>query len=145
MEEHAPARQEVGPPKPPADAKYLLIVCGMLLLIVVLLSVLWIRERRTSNDLRSQLGAYKTQFQRMAVSGQLAQRFAAQSGGQARPLDRDQLAAETVTYNGQPRTVLLVGAAAGRRMGLLPGDVIEVSMPPATAPTTAPATRTEPQ
>jgi len=58
----------------------------------------------------------------------------------ARALQRDDLPAEVITWNGQPRTVLSVSAAAGQRLGLWPGDVIVVAPPPASGPATQPAT-----
>jgi len=144
MEENAATPAEPGAPKLPADAKYLLIVCGLLLMIVILLAVLWIRERRTTNDLRFRVDGMSALLQRQTLGGQIGQLLGVQAGPPSQPLRRDELATEVVTYDGRPRTVMLVGAAAGRRIGLLPGDVIAVSQPPAKMPTTEPETRPAP-
>ena len=58
----------------------------------------------------------------------------ASRGPTTRPLAREDLPTETVTWNGRPRTVLRVSASAGRRLGLAPGDAVVVSEPPAGAP-----------
>jgi len=140
MEEQTPAQPQPKSSSAPADTKYLLIVCGLMMAIVILLSVLWIRERRITNDLRRTVQGLELQFQRMAIGGQLGKLFAPQGeSSQAKPIQRLDLPAETVTWNGTSQTVLLVGAAAGQRIGLEPGDVVRICLPPATAPATKPA------
>ena len=135
MEETKPGQQ------PASDVKYMLIVSGLLMGIVILLSVLWMRERRNVASLNAQLEVAG----RGAITGQLssndmARLFAGRQMPQARALQRDDLPAETVTWNGKPRTVLRISASAGERMGLRPGDVVLVSPAPASMPTTQPAT-----
>ncbi len=131
MENTAPDKQ------PASDAKYMLIVSGLLMGIVILLSVLWMRERRNVASLNAQLrvasrGAITGQFS----SNDMTRMFAGRQMPQARPLQREDLPAETVKWNGQPRTILRVSASAGQRMGLRPGDVVLVTSPPASAPAT---------
>ena len=139
-ESNVPNPTDLPPQTPPgADTKYLLVVCGLLMCIVILLSVLWIRERRNSSMLAQQLQQARKQNIAGSLQGQLARLVAGQSAAGARPLQREDLPAETVTWNGQPRTILHISAAAGNRIGLEPGDVVAVSQPPATAPTTQPA------
>jgi len=75
------------------------------------------------------------------LKGALANMLAGQAEPQSRALQRDDLPAQTVTWNGQPRTVLSVSAAAGQRLGLRPGDVIVVAPPPATGPAAQPTTQ----
>jgi hypothetical protein len=129
-------------PKPTpgnSDAKYLLVVAGLMMTIVILLSVLWIRERRNVAILQGELALARRSSARVDLQGELARMLAARAEPQARALQRDDLPAQTVTWNGQPRTVLSVSAAAGKRLGLEPGDVIVVAPPPATEPATRPA------
>lgn len=137
MEDNTATPQQ-GHDKAPAqqsDARYLLVVCGLLLLIIILLSYLWIKEKRTNGVLVRRVEAM-SQLQTMANRGQLERFLAAQNGASATPLDRGELATRVVDFDGESRTVMLVGAAAGRRIGLQPGDVIVVSPPPTTQPTT---------
>ena len=119
-----------------SDAKYLLVVAGLMMTIVILLSVLWIRERRSVAILQRELEIARRGAMRGDLKGALANMLAGQAEPQARALQRDDLPAQTVTWNGQPRTVLSVSAAAGQRLGLRPGDVIVVAPPPATGPAT---------
>ena len=137
---HAPA-----PAPGSSDAKYLLVVAGLMMTIVILLSVLWIRERRNVAHLQDQLDIARRSSMRGDLQGALARMLAGQTEPQARALHRDDLPAQTVTWNGQPRTVLSVSAAAGQRLGLWPGDVIVVAPPPASGPATQPATPTATQ
>ena len=138
--------EDTAPQQPPAsDTRYLLVVCGLLMGIVILLSVLWIRERRNAAQLGEQLriarrGALSSQFK-----GSLARMLAGQAEPRARAFQREDLPAETVTWNGRPRTVLRVSASAGERFVLRPGDVVVVAPPPATEPKTQPATPTATQ
>ena len=131
------------PTTPPAggnsDARYLLVVAGLMMTIVILLSVLWIRERRNVAYLQEQLQIARQGSMRGDIQGALQRMLAGQAEPQAQALHRDDLPAQTVTWNGQPRTVLSVSAAAGQRMGLEPGDVIVVAPPPATGPATQPS------
>jgi hypothetical protein len=123
-----------------SDAKYLLVVAGLMMTIVILLSVLWIRERRSVAILQGELEIARRGAMRGDLKGALANMLAGQAEPQARALQRDDLPAQTVTWNGQPRTVLSVSPAAGQRMGLRPGDVIVVAPPSATGPATRPET-----
>ena len=144
--------EDIKPQQPPAsDVKYLLVVAGLLMGIVILLSVLWFRERRNAAALGDQAATLNAQLQtaRSVISNQLKGAMGYMPGGQAEPraraLQREDLPAETVTWNGRTRTVLRISAAAGRRFGLTPGDVVVVAPPPATEPKTQPATPTTTQ
>ena len=123
-----------------SDARYLLVVAGLMMTIVILLSVLWIRERRSVAILQGELEIARRGAIRGGLQGELTRLMTGQAEQQSQALQRDDLPAQTVTWNGQPRTVLSVSAAAGQRMGLRPGDVIVVAPPPATGPATRPAT-----
>jgi hypothetical protein len=109
--------------------------------IVILLSVLWIRERRNVASLQGELRIAHQNSIRSDQQAALASMLAGKIEPRARALQRDDLPAEVITWNGQPRTVLRVSAAAGQRLGLWPGDVIVIAPPPATQPATPTATR----
>lgn len=133
--------------QPASDVKYMLVVSGLLMGIVILLGVLWMRERRNVASLNGQLTTLSAQLRiagQGAITGQLsgndmARLFAGRQVPQARAIHREDLPAETVTWNGLPRTILRVSASAGERIGLRPGDVVLVAQPPSPAPTTLPA------
>ena len=128
-----------------SDAKYLLVVAGLMMTIVILLSVLWIRERRNVASLQGELRIARQNSIRSDQQAALASMLAGKIEPRARALQRDDLPAEVITWNGQPRTVLRISAAAGQRLGLWSGDVIVVAPPPATGPATQPATPTATQ
>ena len=144
--------QNPRPPAPPAAAgsRYLLLVGGLLVLIIALLAVLWVRERQQRVAAQRDLQQARAALQR--IGGQdragslgeallkgklLARRAGGQSGMQ--PVDRANLPAEQARLDGQPVTVLRLGAAGGQRLGLAPGDVIVVSEAPPEAEPGAPA------
>jgi len=133
---------EPQPPRPAGgDARHYAIVGTLLLLIIVLLGTLWLRERKAVSTLGRELDAARrnagAQAQLQALLGR-----AMTGRATTRPLARDDLPVETVTWNGAPRPVRHISPAAGERLGLKPGDVIVVSPPPATRPTTQPQQRT---
>ncbi len=113
--------------RPGSDVKYLLAVAGLLMFIIIMLSVLWLRERYNARELQAQLDI-------LHHKGDLGQILARQVMPTSRALQREDLPAETVTWNGRGRTVMKVSPAAGERLGLKPGDVILVTAPPASAP-----------
>ncbi len=142
MEDTPPTPTPAPTPTPTpgsSDAKYLLVVAGLMMTIVILLSVLWIRERRNVGILQGELEIARRGAMRGKLQGELTRLMTGKAEPQARALQRDDLPPETVTWNGQPRTVLHVSAAAGQRLGLEPGDVIVVAPPTATEPATQPA------
>jgi hypothetical protein len=145
MQRHMTTEQEPTQrtqPTPPApsqdassDARYLLVIGGLMILIIVLLAALWLKERARANRAAESMAAMRN-----LTSRELGRFLGAQAPG-VRPLQRDDLPAETVDWNGRPRKVLLVGPAAGTRLGLQPGDVLVVADAPAPATATAPASR----
>ena len=126
------------PPEAPSgassDAKYMMAIGGLMILIIGLLAALWLKERARANRAAESVAAM-----RRLTSTELG-RFLGDQGQTVRPLQRDDLPSETVDWNGAPRKVLLVGAAAGVRLGLRPGDVLVVAPAPTSTPATAPAT-----
>jgi hypothetical protein len=119
---------------PKSDVKYFSLVGVLLLAIIVSLAVLWLREKsnrvQVEQDARGALIDYKKQVG--AMWGQALEN----AGG--RPLHRDELPEVTVNWDGKPRTVRQVSADAGERIGLQPGDVIEVTPHATTAPAEKP-------
>jgi len=113
------------------DGRYYAAVGALLVVIIAVLGVLWLRERRMTAALQRELAETRQRTATGAGLQAALSRLAAPRGPTTRPLARADLPAETVTWNGRSRTVLRVGAAAGRRLGLEPGDVIVVSPPPA--------------
>ena len=124
-----------------SEGKHYAIVGGLLVLIILLLSALWLRERRARVRAQRDLATLREdaagRLQLQAAMGRMIRGGAA---ADRRPLPREDLPRETVRWNGQTREVLRVSAAAGRRIGLRPGDAVVVSADPASAPAaTAPA------
>jgi hypothetical protein len=137
----APDKQG-GPAAPPAqgtlDSRYLAIVGALTVMIIVLLAWLWLHERVALNAARGQLVAAR---QRSALGMQLQAALGRSLAGPqtqpARPVQREDLPAETVNWNGVPRPVLRLSAEAGERIGLRPGDAVivaPVTRPAATGP-----------
>jgi hypothetical protein len=117
-----------------AETKYLMVVGGLMVLIILLLAGLWLRERRISTTARRELAALR---RNVGAGGRLQAALGRMLSGAhpaSRPLGRDELTSETVTWNGRPREVFRVSPAAGNRVGLRPGDVVVVSTPATTAP-----------
>ncbi|MCE5326118.1 MAG: hypothetical protein LLG01_06850 [Planctomycetaceae bacterium] len=122
-----------------------MVAAGLLVLIIVLLGVLWYRERqgRLAAERRAAamaaLGAGGGQAG--AVNEILAEMLQKQAGA-VQPFSRADLErTRELVVDGRPRQALVVSAAAGQRLGFLPGDVVMVEKSPTTAPASAAATR----
>jgi len=114
---------------------YLATVAVLLTTIVVLLAVLAMRERLRRIDAEIQF-----QQQARTIEGLqtfLSRALSEQAQSVAEPFRREDLPTDEVTLDGQPRTLLRLSAAAGRRFGLQPGDLVQVTE---EMPTTAPET-----
>ena len=115
------------------DTRYLAVVGALTVMIIVLLAWLWLHERVALNAARAQLVAAR---QRSALGMQLQAALGRSLAGPqtqpAGPIQREDLPAETVNWNGSPRPVLRLSAEAGQRLGLRPGDAVLVA--PATQP-----------
>ena len=133
---------------PKADGKYFAAVGALLVMICATLAVLWILERR--GRVRAESDAARLRQDLEATAGALAQgammrqmqRAAGAPGPQ--PVPREDLAAQFVEHEGARRQVLLLPAAAGRRLGFEVGDLILISPAPTTAPSTAPSSGSPP-
>ena len=113
-----------------ADGKYLAIVGGLLLTIIVALAVLWLSERR--GRLTAEAEAARLRRRQRALQSVLPG-LTGMPG--ASPIRRDDLQPTTRELDGRQREVFTISAAAGERLGFEPGDVVEV----------APATTTRPK
>ena len=118
----------------PTDARYFLLVGGLLVVILAALAWLWLAERarrvdaeEALMDLRRQRAVSRAEVMRMGGAAQPA-------GGHVR---RDDLSPRQVTVDGRRREGFLVSESAGRRMGFRGGDVIIVAETP--VPSSRPA------
>jgi len=117
-----------------ADTRYFMVVGALLGLIIAALAALWLRERARRVSAEQALALVRQQQQRaQEVLGRLMSARVAEA---VRPVARDDLPRETVTWNGRQKSVLRIGAAAGKRFGFAPGDVIVVS--PEASPASQP-------
>jgi hypothetical protein len=138
------AAPDAAPADGTLDSRYLAIVGGLMVLIIILLAWLWLHERVARNAAYRELVAARgNSALAMQLQATLGRGMAGPQTRPARPIQRDDLPAETVNWNGAPRSVLRLSAAAGERVGLRPGDVVVVAPAPATttAPTSGPASR----
>lgn len=120
------------------EGRYFVIVTSLMLMIIILLGWLWMRERRAAASARQELADLRRVAGSNMIGAQKLQSLLA--GGLQRPLQRDDLPSETVTWNGRAKQVYRVSAAAGARLGLEPNDVVVVSPAPSGEATTAPQT-----
>ena len=123
---------------PPADVRYLVVVGGLLLLIVVALAVLWVNER--NGRIVAQIELTRLRVQQSGSLGSLMSESGwriAPPGG-ARAVNRGDLPRKAVILDGRETAALQISAAAGTRFGFQEGDVILVAEEPPQS-TTAPA------
>lgn len=132
-------KTEIGQQARVVEGRYFVIVTALMLLIIILLGWLWMRERRAATGARQDLLDLRRVAGANVIGAQKLQSMLA--GSMRRPLQRDDLPMETVTWNGRPRQVFRVSAAAGARLGLEPNDVVLVNPAPPAEATTAPQTQ----
>lgn len=117
------------------DNRFGLIVTALMIVIIVALAGLWIIERgrrlRAETDLAEQQTAVQRKMQSMG--DMLIQQMTQTPSMSVR---RDQLATQPVDWNGQSRTVLLLSASEGEKLGFQPGDAILITHPATSQPTT---------
>lgn len=104
----------------------------LLLCVTAILSALLARE--TNRRGRAEL-ALKV-YQDMAKQDQqvLSNVLSLRAQAATPAIQRTDLSPQTVQLNGASRPAFTISPDAGRRVGFLPGDVIVVAEPPATAP-----------
>lgn len=116
---------------PEPDSRFNLIVTILLVVIIIALAGLWIVERGRRMRAETALIEEQVNSQKQIQSvGQVM----LQQIGQMSSINRDQLATQQVDWNGQSRTVLLLSASEGEKLGFIPGDAILVTSPPAILP-----------
>lgn len=137
------------------DARFVLAVGVLLVVIIGMLAFLWMRERRTRIGLENDLAEVrKDSMQRMtamqALQGLMAQTASPGAGGGVELFSwqRDRVGDVKALVEGQPCAGVRITRQAGERLGFRPGDVICVSTTatveaPVDAPASAPA-RTAP-
>ena len=126
-----------------------LIVSGLFVVIIALLAFLWMRERsagaKAQKDLVGMRRLCEQMNDRLTVQKALHSMLAAESTGRVKPFGRtDLVETREVRLDDKKLQILEITAAAGRRLGFGPGDVIVVSKsPPATKPASRPSTATQ--
>ncbi len=97
---------------------------GLLLLIVVALSVLWMRERAAGVDAQQRLAEAQkmvnAQKEQMALQALMQQELVPAVSRGDLPVPYGQL-------DGRQVPIMALSAQTGQRLGLLPGDVIVVA------------------
>lgn len=113
----SPKAAQVGP-------RYLASVGVLLVIVIALLALLWMRERRAR--IAAEVNAARWQEKSKRLSGAVGDLLVKRGGQLIQPIQRGDLPARVVDLDGQRRTVLEVGALAGRRLGFQPGDLVLV-------------------
>ena len=121
------------------DSRYLLLVGGMLVLIIVLLGVLWMRERNARIAAEDRLARLRIQQQPGQMGQALQQMILRRQMEVVGAIRREDLPRERGVLDGRPVTVIHLGASGGRRLGFEPGDVVAISSEPASAPSSEPS------
>ena len=139
--------QQAGTPDTPGDSRFTFLVTGLMVIIVVALSALWLTERAR----RAKYQRQGVQLQKSLEEAQNRAMFAGLGGGT--PVDaafisklemmaaksdepqfeivRQELATVPMTVNGKSVQVLQLSESVGARAGFHPGDLIYVTEPPA--------------
>ena len=118
------------------DSRFQLLTGGLLVVIVITLAGLWMMERarraRTESTMAGMRGQLAEQQKKMQTIGQMLVRQM-----NAPITNRSELGTIKVQWNGEKKTVLLLGEGVGKRLGFESGDVILITPgPPAMSPTT---------
>lgn len=126
------------------DARFVIVTSSLLLLVIALLAGLWLRMRTRALRAEQQVT--------MLIKTQRAGEGVRFSGGpnkldaviqqmvakaRSRAVNRDNLRAEKVKFNGRAVKAIYLPADAAKTLGFKPGDVIIVEKPAPTT-TTAP-------
>ena len=133
--------------EPKRDSYFTMAAVGLLVLIILLLGVLWYRERQ--GRLAAQRSAHVAAAMPMGAPGAaagpineiLAEMLQKQAGA-VQPFGRaDLVRTQELVAQGQTRQALVISSASGQRLGFLPGDVVIVEKMPTSAPASAPVSR----
>ncbi len=114
-------------------ALQLALIGGLLVLIIALLAFLWMRERSRRFEAEIRLAELSQKMSQSMSQDPVAEFLRKMSirkiPAQVQGVRREDLPAKRVDLDGRSRRLFRVSAAAGERMGFLPGDVIEVAGP----------------
>ncbi len=111
------------PVPPSGDSRYLLLVGGILMVIVLTLAALWQIERRRRMASDEKLTTYSEKLYKANLVSEMFR-------DNMIMIDRNSLANEEVSLNGEQRKLFHVNAPDGEKMGFLPGDLVEIDNPP---------------
>ncbi len=118
------------------NSRFQLLAGGLLVVIVISLAGLWMMERarsfRTENTTAEMREQLTEQQKKLQTIGQMLIRQV-----NAPVTNRSEMGTIKVQWNGEKKTVLLLGEGVGKRLGFESGDVILITPgPPAMSPTT---------
>ena len=135
--------------QPTSESRYSLLVTGLLVIIMVALSALWLRERsqrvkfqQQGVQLKKSLEEAKANLMFAGLGGGTSvdaavsklQLMAENAQDPQFEIIREDLATIPMTVNGKSKQVLQLSGTIGRRAGFLPGDMIYITEPPTTKP-----------
>lgn len=118
-----------------SDTGYLLVVGILLVLILASMGILWMRQRQQTRQWRQRAAELRQKLDERTMMLQQLAEFESQA---VEAVQRADLPARDATVDGESRTVLLLSARRGEKLGLRPGDLVQVTAP---VPDTGPATR----
>jgi len=128
---------EPGQQEATRDTWYLVAVGGLLVIIVASLAALWLLERNRRVEAERRLVEVRNEQSLGSALAQMGMRSAA-GGAEMLPgagISRSDIADVRVAeLDGRPRNLWVISAGAGRRVGLEPGDLVEVAPAPRTQP-----------
>ena len=111
------------------DSRFQLLICGLLVVIVITLAGLWMMERarraRTESTMAGMREQLAEQQKKMQTIGQMLVRQV-----NAPITNRSEMGTIKVQWNGEKKTVLLLGEGIGKRLGFESGDVILITPGP---------------
>ncbi|HDZ21725.1 hypothetical protein LCGC14_0284860 [marine sediment metagenome] len=122
---------------PPPRDMLIYVVGGLLLIIVVSLGALWVLERRRAVDADLQ---WRQRCQQLSDTVAVLKQLALDPPP-APPAIGPDTATTTKVVDGQPREVLQIGRAQGRRLGLPAGAIVEVLPGPSASQPAGPFER----
>ena len=125
-------------PVPQADLRFNLLAGGLLVVILITLAGLWIMERgrrvRTESSMTTMLQQLEQQQKKLMAMGQMLVQEVSTP-----VVNRRGLPTTKVQWNAREKTVLLLSAEIGGKIGFESGDVIQITPPVgAKEPTTRP-------
>jgi flagellar biosynthesis/type III secretory pathway M-ring protein FliF/YscJ len=130
-----------------SDSRFNFMVTGLMVIIVVALSALWLTERAQRGKYQREGVQLKKALEEANARAMFAglgggtpvdatlvnklQLMAAQSQEPQFEIVREELATVPMTVNGKPKQILQLSGTIGARAGFLPGDLIYITESPA--------------